>query len=291
MQKLIVWAAPGIFVLLWSTGFIGARLGLPHSEPFTFLFIRFVIVLMILAPVAMIKVKVWPRSILLFHSIIIGMLLHGAYLGGVFFAIEQGMPAGVSALIVSLQPIITLLLAAIFIGEKISIRILLLFLFGLIGVGMVLLPSLGDGVRVLPSSSLFASAIALFGISLGTVYQKSIAPGMALLPGLIAQYIGVTLLLGTVAWKTETMEVNWTGEFLFALLWLVFVLSLGAVGLLMLLIRRDSVARTSALFFLVPGFTVVVANLMFSETMSYLQLAGLVLASTAVALVTLNQNT
>ncbi len=289
MQKFIVWAAPGIFVLLWSTGFIGARLGLPHAEPFSFLFIRFVLVLVILIPVSLVAVKKWPSRKMLVHCVVVGFFLHGAYLGGVFFAIDRGMPAGVSALIVSLQPIITIIFAALLLGENITFKTVSLFALGLVGVGLVLLPNLGGGGISLSISSLLASVFAVSGISIGTVYQKQFAAGVSLLPGLIAQYFGVTVLLGFAAWTTETMQITWTGEFLFALLWLVFVLSLGAVGLLMFLIRRDSVARTSALFFLVPGFTVIIANVMFGETMTSEQIVGLLLASIAVALVSTNK--
>ncbi|MCF6322062.1 MAG: DMT family transporter [Rhizobiaceae bacterium] len=291
MQRFLLWAAPGIFVLLWSTGFIGARLGLPHAEPFSFLLVRFVLVLVILFPVAVYYVKKWPTRRQFIHSALIGMLLHVAYLGGVFFAIDRGMSAGVSALIVSLQPIIVLLLAAVFFKEKVRPATVGLFIMGLIGVGLVLGPIVGSGELSLPVSSLIASVIAVLGISLGTVYQKNFTGGVELLAGLIAQYFGATLLLGFLVYFTESMQINWTGEFLIALSWLIFVLSLGAVGLLMFLIRRDSVARTSALFFLVPGFTVVVANLMFEETMSAIQIIGLVVASAAVALVSVTSKT
>lgn len=285
MQRFLIWAAPAIFVLLWSTGFIGARLGLPHAEPFTFLFVRFLIVLAILVPVAIYLSNRRPPLVVLMHSAIVGVLLHGAYLGGVFFAIDRGMPAGVSALVVSLQPLITLIFAAMFLGERISFRTTWLFLLGLCGVALVLVPNLGQGELDLPGSTLIASALAVLGISVGTVYQKHFAGGIPLLEGLTAQYFGATVILGMLAWSSETMHIEWTGEFMIALGWLVFVLSFGAVGLLMFLIRRDSVARTSALFFLVPGFTAITAAVMFGEVMSTMQIAGLVIAAIAVALV------
>ena len=293
MQKFLLWSAPGIFVLLWSTGFIGARLGLPYAEPFSFLFWRFSIVLLLLAPISLFVVKKWPDAKLFAHSAAVGVLLHGCYLGGVFFAIDRGMPAGVSALIVSLQPILTLLLATVIFGEKTSAKTFALFVVGLFGVGLVLFPNIGGGPEEggmdLPMVSVIASIVALIGISLGTVYQKHFAGGTDFLAGLIAQYVGATIVIGLLAFTTETMEVELNGEFLFAMFWLVFVLSLGAVGLLMFLISRDSVARTSALFFLVPGFTVLVANLMFGESLGYIQLAGLAIASAAVALVNMQK--
>ncbi len=293
MQKFLLWSAPGIFVLLWSTGFIGARLGLPYAEPFSFLFWRFSIVLLLLAPISFFVVKKWPDGKLFAHSAVVGILLHGGYLGGVFFAIDRGMPAGISALIVSLQPILTLLLAMLIFGEKTSPKTIGLFLIGLFGVGLVLFPNVAGGISEsgmnLPTSSLIASIIALIGISLSTVYQKHFAAGTDFLAGLIAQYLGATVVTGLLAYTTETMQVELNGEFLFAMFWLIFVLSLGAVGLLMFLISRDSVARTSALFFLVPGFTVLVANIMFGESLSYIQLLGLAVTSAAVALVNLQK--
>ncbi len=290
VQRLVIWSSPGIFVLLWSTGFIGARLGLPGAEPFTFLTLRFVIVLAILGPVAFFTIRKWPAANLLVHSVFVGILLHGAYLGGVFFAIDRGMPAGVSALVVSLQPIITLLLARLFFGEKISPAVFVFFLIGLCGVGLVLGPGVGSSDFNLSSSSLIASGVAVLGISFGTVYQKQFVADIALLPGLIAQYCGATIVLGALAVMSERMVIDWSFEFRFALAWLVIVLSLGAVGLLMFLIRRDSVARVSALFFLVPGFTVIVANVMFGETLATIQIVGLVIASAAVGAVTYQQN-
>ncbi len=287
MQKLLIWAAPGIFVLLWSTGFIGARLGLPHAEPFNFLFIRFSLVVLILLAVSFFKVKKWPSRTLLLHSMVVGVLLHGVYLGGVFFAIDRGMSAGISALIVSLQPIVTLALGAAYLGEKITLRTVLMFALGFAGVAIVLWPKLGVETGSLPTISIVANVFALLGISIGTVYQKKKVTGIDLLPSLVAQYVGATVVLGILAFATETREIAWTGEFVFALSWLIFVLSLGAVALLMFLISRDSVARTSVLFFLVPGFTLIVSNIMFGEQMSGVQIFGLLMASAAVGMVNL----
>ena len=287
MQKLLIWAAPGIFVLLWSTGFIGARLGLPHAEPFNFLFIRFSLVVLILLAVSFFKVKKWPSRTLLLHSMVVGVLLHGVYLGGVFFAIDRGMSAGISALIVSLQPIVTLALGAAYLGEKITLRTVLMFALGFAGVAIVLWPKLGVETGSLPTISIVANVFALLGISIGTVYQKKKVTGIDLLPSLVAQYVGAIVVLGILAFATETREIAWTGEFVFALSWLIFVLSLGAVALLMFLISRDSVARTSALFFLVPGFTLIVSNIMFGEQMSGVQIFGLLMASAAVGMVNL----
>ncbi len=285
MQELLVRVAPAIFVLLWSTGFIGARLGLPYAEPFSFLLIRFLITLAILLPLAIWLKSKFPTPSQFVHGMLVGVLLHAAYLGGVFFAIDRGMPAGISALIVSLQPILTLAFAGLFLSETVSLKTGVWFIVGLFGVGLVLWPNIAGQAIDLPLSSLIASAIAVIGISVGTVYQKQFAGGMDLLVGLIAQYTGACIVLAALAVSTETMRFDWNGELVFALFWLIVVLSLGAVALLMLLIKRDSVARTSSLFFMVPGLTVIVANLMFGETMNLLQILGLIIASAAVGFV------
>lgn len=285
MQNLLVRVAPAIFVLLWSTGFIGARLGLPYAEPFGFLLVRFLITLAILVPLALWLKSKMPTPSQFAHGMFVGILLHAAYLGGVFFAIDRGMPAGISALIVSLQPILTLAFAGLFLSEKISVKTAFWFLVGLFGVGLVLWPNISGQAIDLPASSLIASLIAVVGISVGTVYQKQFAGGMDLLAGLVAQYVGACIVLAVLTFLTEEFQFVWNGELVFALFWLIFVLSLGAVGLLMLLIKRDSVARTSSLFFMVPGLTVVVANLMFGETMNLMQVVGLVIASAAVGFV------
>ena len=285
---MLMRAAPIVFVLLWSTGFIGSKLGASDAEPFTFLALRFLIVLALLVPVMLVtgrRARGWRER---GHAMVVGMLIHGLYLGGVFWAIRHGMPAGVAALIVSLQPVLTSVLSAPLLGEKLSARHWLGLALGLAGAVLILAPGLehvlqsGGGITV---PTIVAAVIALAGITASTIYQKRFATGTDLLAGTVWQYAGALLLVGAFSLAFETRVIDWTPKFVFALAWLVLVLSIGAVSLLMLLIRQNAVASVSGLFYLVPAVTSVIAWFMFGETLGPVQLAGLVLATVAVLMI------
>ena len=279
---------PVIFVLLWSTGFIGSKLGASDAEPFTFLSLRFLIVLAILFPVLLVtgrRARGWRER---GHSMVVGMLIHGTYLGGVFWSIRHGMPAGVSALIVSLQPILTSLLSAPLLGERLAARHWAGLALGLAGAVLILEPGLAgafDADSGITAPNVAANLIALVGITASTIYQKRFATGTDMLAGTVWQYVGAVLLVGAGSFLFETQAIHWTPKFIFALGWLVLVLSIGAISLLMLLIRQSAVASVSGLFYLVPACTAVVAFFMFDETLSPLQLAGLALATVAVLMI------
>lgn len=281
-------AAPWIFVLLWSTGFIGARFGLPFIEPFTFLLIRFLIVVALLGGLALVLRAPWPRGRAGWgHAAVTGLLLHGGYLGGVFFAIDNGMPAGLSALIVSMQPIITGLLSQPLLGEKVSGRQWLGLLLGFVGVGCVVGEKLlapGAGPPPITVPTMVASIIALLSTTAGTLYQKRFGAAMPLIGGTCAQYMAVALVMLALSLGFETRTISWTPQLFFALGWLVLVLSVGAILLLMLLIRLSSAARVSSLFYLVPPATALEAYLLFGERLGPMALIGLALASAGVAL-------
>jgi drug/metabolite transporter (DMT)-like permease len=285
----LVALAPWLFVLLWSTGFIGARFGLPFIEPFTFLSIRFLIAASLLAGLALALRAPWPSSRLqVRHIAVAGLLLHAGYLGGVFFAIDRGMPAGISALVVSLQPILTALLAGRILGEQVSGRQWLGLLLGLLGVAMVLgerLIAPGAGLPPITLASFTAVVVALFSTTLGTIYQKRHGAGMPLLSGTALQYVAAGLLVGPLALLFETRAITWAPQLIFAMLWLVCVLSIGAILLLMLLIRANSTARVASLFYLVPPATAIQAYLLFGERLGPLALLGLVVATLGVGLV------
>jgi drug/metabolite transporter (DMT)-like permease len=275
------------FVVLWSTGFIGSRLGASDAEPFTFLSIRFVLALAILVPLASAlrhRARGWRERA---HGMVVGTLIHGACLGGVFWAIGHGMPAGVAALIVSLQPIATSVLAGPVLGERVSIQHWLGLVLGLAGAFLILTPKLGAGVAAGPGitgATITATSLALGGITLGTLYQKRFATAIDLMAGTVWQYVGAMLVVGAGALMFETGVVSWTPKFMFALAWLVLLPSIGAVSLLMLLIRQNAVASVSGLFYLVPAVTAVIAYLMFGEAFDAIQLIGLLLATIAVLL-------
>ena len=277
--------APALFVLLWSTGFIGTKLGAGGAEPFTFISIRFALALALLIPFG---VAVGGRRLSMgerWHAMIVGALLNAAYISGVMWAMRAGMAANVSALIVSLQPVLTAVLAGLFLGEVISRVNWLGVALGLAGTALVVAPKLTAAASAgITPATLFSATLALFAITIGTIYQKRYAGGVELLAGAIWQYIGALAVVGPLALMFETRQVDWTPALLGALAWLVIVLSIGAMGLLMMLIRENAVSRTSALFYLVPGVTAVMSFLMFGEQLSAVQLAGLVLVSIAVLL-------
>jgi drug/metabolite transporter (DMT)-like permease len=281
-------AAPWVFVLLWSTGFIGARFGLPYIEPFTFLLIRFLIATALLAAIVVALRAPWPRRRAdAGHAAVVGLLLHGGYLGGVFFAIDRGMPAGLSALIVSLQPVLTAIVAPALLGERVGARQWLGLGLGFLGVALVVSEKLfiTGATAAVGAAALTAATVALFSTTAGTLYQKRFGANIPLLSGASIQYLAAAGLMFVAAFGFETREVQWTPQLFFAMCWLVIVLSLGAILLLMLLIRERSAARVTSLFYLVPPATAIEAYLLFGESFGLVALSGLAVATLGVALV------
>ncbi|MEJ6005986.1 DMT family transporter [Paucibacter sp. AS339] len=271
---------PLLFVGLWSTGFIGAKLGLPDAEPLTFLSLRYAIVLVLMGAIALLTRAPWPRTAReCWHIGVSGLLIHAVYLGGVFIAIRQGLPAGVTALVVGLQPVLTALGAGAWLGERVKPSQWLGLLLGFAGVSLVVAHKVAAGVSGAALLGLLAPAvIALLGITAGTLYQKRFCPAFDLRSGSVIQFLPSLLLTGLLAYLCESMQVHWSGNFIFALGWLVLVLSLGAVNLLNMLIRRGSAVHVASLFYLVPPTTAVFAWALFNETLSGLALLGMALA-------------
>jgi drug/metabolite transporter (DMT)-like permease len=264
---------PFVFVVLWSTGFIGARLGLPHIEPLTFLLIRYIAVLACMVPVAVLSRAPWPHSAKEWlHIGVSGLLLHGLYLGGVFIAIGQGLPAGVASLVVGVQPLLTAIGAGLFLGTTVALRQWLGLLLGLAGVALVLSNKLG---LEFGAQALVPAVVALLAITAGTLYQKKFCPVFDWRTGAVAQFLPTTLLTGVAAALTESFQIDWTGELFFALGWLVLVLSLGAVSLLNWLIRSSNAVNVASLFYLVPPCTALFAWALFGNTLSGRALVGM----------------
>lgn len=281
---LLLKAAPAIFVLLWATGFIGAKYGLPYAEPLTFLLARFVIVALILLVVALVTRAPWPRSrAAVLHSLMSGILIHGIYLGGVFWAIARGMPAGVSALIVGVQPLLTAFVSRLLLNEKVLPLQWIGIAFGFFGLVMVLQPKLaGIADAGMDGLTLFLNVAALLGITAGTIYQKIFAAHADLRTGGFYQYVSASALMLVGVLAFEDGRIEWTADFLFALGWLVVVLSFGAISLLMLLIRHGAISRVAALFYLVPPVTSLVAYVMFGETLVTIQIVGIAVTAFSV---------
>jgi drug/metabolite transporter (DMT)-like permease len=277
-------AMPGLFVFLWSTGFIGAKFGLPYIEPMTFLAIRFAIVCALLALVGIIFRAPWPKDWRLAgHIVVAGLLVQATYLGGVFTAIDSGTPAGIAALITGLQPIITALLARRLFGEIVTPRQWSGIALGFIGIVMVLLPGLRIDISGWPG--LVLSTVAVLGITAGTLYQKKFCGQMDLRTGSAIQFFvaGIVFFLLSMAFETQTIE--WVPELFFAIGWLVIVLSMGAISLLFILIRRGAAAKLASLFYLVTPVTALLAFLMFGETLGVVEIFGMLLTAVGVALV------
>ena len=282
-KEMLVALTPLLFVLLWSTGFLGAKFGLPHAEPLTFLLIRFALVCAILLPVAMLTGARWPQTRgAVLHIAIAGLLIHATYLGGVFIAIHRGLPAGTAALITGLQPLLTGLIAAPYLGERISRRQWLGLLLGFGGVFMVV----ADKASLAEANlgNVLPAFVAVLGITIGTLYQKRHGGSMDVRTGSIIQFAASGLVMALLAPLFETMQVAWTGEFLFALGWLTLVLSLGAISLLILMIRHGAASRVASFFYLVPATTALFAYLLFGETLGPISLAGMVVTALGVAL-------
>ena len=267
---------PLLFVVLWSTGFIGARLGLPDCEPLTLLSLRFGAVLLVMGTIAVLTRAPWPRTWqAAAHIAVSGLLVHAVYLGGVFTAIRLGLPAGVTALVVGLQPALTALGAGLFLRERVRATQWAGLALGLVGVVLVVAHKVAGGA----AASLVAPAVlALLGITAGTLYQKRFCPAFDLRTGSLIQFLPCLLATALVARHTETMAVHWTPAFVFALAWLVLVLSVGAVSLLNVLIRSGSAVNVASLFYLTPPVTALIAWAMFGETLTGLALAGMALA-------------
>ncbi|MBI3445722.1 MAG: DMT family transporter [Magnetospirillum sp.] len=278
---------PGVFVLLWSTGFIGAKFGLPYAEPFTFLVLRFAIVIILLGLAVVATKADWPHdSRLWVHLAISGLLVHAIYLGGVFGAIRHGVPSGLVALVAGVQPLLTAAVVGPMLGEKVGGRQWLGLGLGLVGVSMVLSTRLaGISFDGFGWDGMSFAIAALFAITGGTLYQKRFCTGMDLRTGTLIQYLAALAALLPVAMMTETMEIRWSLPFILALGWLVLVLSLGAISLLMTLIRLGEAAKVASFFYLVPPVTAILAFVLFDEMLTPLALAGMAATAVGVALV------
>ena len=273
MMRRLAPAFPLLFVVLWSTGFIGARLGLPHSEPLTFLFVRYLLVVALLLVLAVLSKAPWPAQPRdWFHIGVAGLLMHGVYLGGVFIAISMGLPAGVAALVAGLQPLLVAVGAGFFLRETVVPRQWLGLVLGLAGVALVLENKLGTGFEL---QALLPCLISLLSITCGNLYQKRFCPQFDWRTGAVAQFVPTVVFTGMAAALTETLRIDWVPEMVFAMGWLVLVLSLGAVSLLNWLIRNNNAVNVASLFYLVPPCTAVVAWLLFGESFAGTALVGM----------------
>uniref|UniRef100_Q478E1 EamA domain-containing protein n=1 Tax=Dechloromonas aromatica (strain RCB) TaxID=159087 RepID=Q478E1_DECAR len=274
---------PFLFVFLWSTGFIGAKYGLPYAEPLSFLLSRYGAVITLMTVIALATRAPWPekpRDWL--HIGISGVLVHAVYLGGVFVAIKHGLPAGVTALVVGMQPLLTALGAGWLLGEKVTGRQWAGLGLGFVGVGMVVSGKLGEAAL---GPMLIPALVALLGITAGTLYQKRFCPKFDLRTGSVIQFVPTAIITAIAVAVFEDYRIEWNGHFLFALGWLVLVLSIGAISLLNLLIRSGSAVNVASLFYLTPPMTALIAFFIFGESLTLTAALGMVVAVSGVYLV------
>lgn len=279
-------------MVIWATGFIVARLSAPHVDPLTFLTVRFGIAGLVLAVLAMVFKARWPHHPSALKAMIAGALLHGGYLGACYWAIAQGLPAGIAALMTSLQPILTAIVAGKLLGERITPRHWLGLGIALAGVALVLLPKLDlSAARGITPLTILAMVFSAVSITLGSIYQKRHVSHVDLLPGTAWQYAGGFIIVLAGALLSEHFRFDATRDAWIALGWSVIVLSIGAVLLLMALIRHGDVAKVSALIFLVPAVAALMAWMLFDETLTLIQIAGMLVCAVGVVIVTRGSTT
>lgn len=277
--------APFIFVWLWSTGFIGAKYGLPYIEPFFMLLVRFSLVVIIF----MVLIRLYKsNSIDLTASaqqILIGALIHGAYLGGVFFAIKEGIAAGVAAIIVGLQPLVTSVIGKLFLNLPLTGKQALGLTLGFSGICLVIFEKIDMHSTQFSFLGLFACIIALFCISIGTLLQKRLANKVPLLTGSFYQYIGAIMVVGILSINLEQQQFTVTWQLVIAMSWLIVGLSILAILLLLYMIREGEVAKVTSYFYLVPPVALFQTWLLFDEKLGVIAISGTLLTIIAVIMV------
>ena len=281
-DQLAARAAPVLFVLLWSTGFIGTKYVINNADPLTYLAIRMAVVVGLMAIIAGVARPKWPDRAGIAHSAVAGILIHGFYLGGTAIAIAHSIPAGLSALIPGLQPILTSTIANRWLGDKVTPVQWAGLVLGLGGVALILhnRPMSGEA-----GLGWLASVVSLISITLGTLYQRRYCNHIDWRAGNLVQYVAVTIFFTLGAFLFEDRVVHWTREFVLALVWLAVALSIGSIGLLYWLIRHSAATSVASLFYLVPAVTALMAYLLFGEKLDALAIAGMAMCAAAVFVV------
>jgi len=285
-QQLLLVGAPSLFVVLWSTGYISARLGLPYAEAGTFLMMRFALAAIFMVALVVASRAPLPTSFREWaHCAVVGALVHGLYLYGGFASIQEGLTPTTIAVVVGMQPVITAVLIGPILGEAVNIRQWGGFFLGTVGVVLVIVAnfaSIGFGSG---APAVFLSLLCVMSISVGTLYQKRFCASVDLRSGTMIQLIMAALMMWGISSWLETGHVEWTGTFVFALMWSVLVLSVGAYTLLWWLVRRKAATNVVSLFFLMPPVTAVFDWLLFEQKVSLITLMGIAIAVAGIAIV------
>ena len=283
--RLATTLIPSLFVFIWATGFITARLVAPYSEPLGFVAVRVTGVTIVLGLLAAMLGARWPATRRGWRdALVAGLLMQGLYIIGVFWAIRHGLPAGIAALIGSLQPLLTALLARPLLGEHVSGRRWLGIALGFLGAGLVLAPKVGaagaSGIPLLPLAVGFGAMVAM---TLGTLWQKRTGAEADLLANATIQFLGAMALAVPLAALFGEARFEPAVPLFIGLAWAILVNSVAGIFLLLVLIRRGAVAGVASLFFLVPPVSAALAYLLFGETLTLVQCAGMVVAAIGVA--------
>lgn len=285
-KKSLQWhyIMPLVFVALYGSGFVGAKMGLPYAEPLTFLAWRFAISAMLLTIISLCTHAMWPRSIKeIVHMAIAGLLMVGVFSAGTFIAIYLGISPALAALIIALQPILVAIGANLILGEKTFLRQWLGFILGLLGVGLVVSHKLTFNHTHIVG--ILMSVLSLLGLSLGNLYQKRFCSHMNIFTGGIIHSLSAGIASFIGAFIFETMKINWTGQFVFALTWMSVVVSIGALSLLYLLIRHAEVSRVASIFYLVPVSAAIASYFIYHETIDLFGVVGIIIIALGIALV------
>jgi drug/metabolite transporter (DMT)-like permease len=292
-RKFALASVPMLFVVIWSTGWISAKYAAFYADPLWFLTIRFICAGMAISAFAFAVSAPWPNDRKAwFHGLVSGVLLHGLYLGGVWWAVKHGLSAGISGLLVALQPLLTAMLSPYFLKEQIWPRQWAGVILGFIGVLLVLSTQLGfgweqgtsDATFIIPWSALGINIIGVLGITAGSFYQKKFVATGDLRTVTAVQYLGALFLIAPLALLTEDLKFEHNITTYATLAWSVFVLSVFAIGLMLMMINRGEVTRVSALIYLVPATVAIQAWVLFGETLTSIQIFGMVLTAAGVYL-------
>ncbi len=282
LEQSVARAAPGIFVVLWSTGFIGTKYVLDGAEPLTYLTLRMALVAVLMGLIVLVTRSKLPNLVEIGHSAVAGLLIQAIYLGGVSVAMYHSVPAGLAALIPGMQPILTSTLANRWLGERVTKLQWAGLVCGLIGVVMVLH---GRQMTGEVGWAWLGTCVALVSITLGTLYQKRYCGKIDWRAGNLVQFAASAVVCGIGAWLFETRNVDWSLQFTLSLFWLAIVLSIGSVGVLYWLIRRGTATQAASLFYLVPATTALMAFVLFGEGLDFLGIIGMALCAAGVVLV------
>ena len=282
--------APLLFAFLWSTGFPSATAGMQYAEPMTFLSIRMVIVTLMFLMIILFQWKKYHFTFNdAYHAGFIGLLLHGFYLGGVFYAVKSGLPAPIAALIVSSHPILSSSLAWIFLKEKLELKQIIGLLLGFCGVVIVISQYIDDETMISFSNEISLAILACLGslisIAYGLLHQKKYTSNIPVMISYFWQYAFASIFFIIMSFSFETQYIEFHPVFFISMAWLVIMLSIVSIGLLMYMLKNKAVSNVSSLFYLVPSFSFIEGYVLFGETFSWVSLFGVFFTMIGVALV------